>query len=309
MIQALPTAAELGIDLARFCKPEDETEDEIQIGRCSGARVMRQLDRVLRLADLLSVRRLWYSVETLRRELADKHEVDACSRTIDRDLHFLERISCVESAKREDAIERARMWRWVQPFAFLGRRLKDQATVHDCEETAPRPRMSAAVSLRTVVTAVVAKRSAATPPTQSLPSLKASNPATDRPCNSESCNVRKPYFWTRRKGWYVKSDDGKRQIFLSTDQDEANAIWEEAKQLGKEPEAGERRRRSTFVRIVRDSDKKEVFVNLDHVAVIEVDRASRYRLLVAGEHIEFKAGPDSRVAKALDLMCQNAIRD
>lgn len=38
--------------------------------------------------------------------------------------------------------------------------------------------------------------------------------------------MKKPFFWKRRQRWYVKSDDGKSQIFLSDDEAEAYQIWQ-----------------------------------------------------------------------------------
>lgn len=38
--------------------------------------------------------------------------------------------------------------------------------------------------------------------------------------------MKKPFFWKRRQRWYVKSEDGKSQIFLSEDEGEAYQIWQ-----------------------------------------------------------------------------------
>lgn len=39
--------------------------------------------------------------------------------------------------------------------------------------------------------------------------------------------MRKPFYWKARKGWYVKSPGGRRNVFLSTDETAAHEMWAE----------------------------------------------------------------------------------
>jgi hypothetical protein len=116
MIRALPTAADLGIDLARF-----HAQDEIDEPLADEHRRMKQVERMVRVAELLRRSRAWLMLEDLRQRLADVYGVNVCNRTIRRDMEFLDRLGCVEQSRFLTLTRTVAKWHWVQPFAFIGR--------------------------------------------------------------------------------------------------------------------------------------------------------------------------------------------